>query len=363
MKMWLFKDEDDDQSDAKDEDEGPRLQNVTHDFKNDTFYSGYFPVDVDEQDMFYILFESRRNETRDEDPLIIWLRGEPGCSTTATLFENNSPYVFGKNETTGSPMLVNNPNSWNNFTNVLYLDSPVSTGFSFYKDVSSDNQRFFSLDQGVTDFVHFMKMFYDFHDQFRGRETYIIGQDFIAGKYIPAFVQALKDVKEDTFQDSEFEDKYLAESEKEWQDWINLKGIVLNSPMMDDLVQKNQTRYYAEHKKLVTSAQSFFMKYPNEFCLSAIEQELHYSKVLTCAVEESFATGNPFYPIFNIRNIHEKCQSWFDCYINNPLTSMALNQADIVGKFGANLTMTGSILYDSWTWNDCNSWTGYLIQS
>jgi len=25
MKMWLFKDEDDDQSDAKDEDEGPRL--------------------------------------------------------------------------------------------------------------------------------------------------------------------------------------------------------------------------------------------------------------------------------------------------------------------------------------------------
>ena len=216
MKMWLFKNEDDDQSDTKDEDEGPRLQNVTHDFKNDTFYSGYFPVDVDEQDMFYILFESRRNETRDEDPLIIWLRGEPGCSTTATLFENNSPYIFGKNETTGSPMLVNNPNSWNNFTNVLYLDSPVSTGFSFYKDVSSDNQRFFSLDQGVTDFVHFMKMFYDFHDQFRGRETYIIGQDFIAGKYIPAFVQALKDVKEDNFQDSEFEDKYLAESEKEW---------------------------------------------------------------------------------------------------------------------------------------------------
>jgi len=107
------------------------------------------------------LFESRRNETRDEDPLVIWLRGEPGCSTTATLFDNNSPYIFGTNETTGSPMLVNNPNSWNNFTNVLYLDQPVSTGYSFYKDINS--LRIYSLDQAVDDFIHFMKMFYDMH--------------------------------------------------------------------------------------------------------------------------------------------------------------------------------------------------------
>lgn len=242
MNMWLFKDDKDDKDKDKSkekEDDGPRLQNVTHDLKNDTFYSGYFPVDVDEQDMFYILFESRRNETRDEDPLIIWLRGEPGCSTTATLFENNSPYIFGKNETTGAPMLSNNPNSWNNFTNVLYLDSPIGTGYSFYKDASSNNTRFYSLAQGVTDFVHFMKMFYDFHDQFRGRETYIMGQDFMAGRYIPAFVQALKDVKEELFEDKEFEDKYLAKSTKEWQDWINLKGIALNSPKLDELIQKN----------------------------------------------------------------------------------------------------------------------------
>lgn len=76
----------------------------------------------------------------------------------------------------------------------------------------------------------------------------------MAGKYIPAFVQALKDVKEQNFEDTEFEDKYLVNSTKDWQDWINLKGIALNSPMMDDYVQKNQTRYFAEHKQLVTSA-------------------------------------------------------------------------------------------------------------
>ena len=105
------------------------------------------------------------------------------------------------------------------------------------------------------------------------------------------------------------------------------------------------------------------MSYPNEWCLSAIEEELWFSKLLTCSVEESFATGNPFYPIFNIRNIHKPCKSWFDCYENNPLTSMALNQADIVKKFGANMTMVGSLFFDQWQWSDCNSWNGYLIES
>jgi len=105
------------------------------------------------------------------------------------------------------------------------------------------------------------------------------------------------------------------------------------------------------------------MKYPNEWCLTAIENNLWLSELFFCSVEESFATGNPFYPIFNLRNIHEPCSSWFDCYESNPLTQMALNQADIVEKFGVNLTMEGSMLYYSWQWTDYNTWTGYLIES
>lgn len=96
---------------------------------------------------------------------------------------------------------------------------------------------------------------------------------------------------------------YLANSTKEWSQWFNLKGIALNSPMMDDVVQKNQTKHYAEHKKLITSAQSYFMTYPFEYCQAAIEIGSVLQETIWCAVEESFATGNPFYPLFNIRNI------------------------------------------------------------
>lgn len=49
----------------------------------DQMYSGYFPVDAKGQDMFYALVESRDQENKDTDPLLVWLRGAPGCSPSA----------------------------------------------------------------------------------------------------------------------------------------------------------------------------------------------------------------------------------------------------------------------------------------
>jgi carboxypeptidase C (cathepsin A) len=68
------------------------------------------------------------------------------------------------NETSGQPMLVENPNSWNNFSNVLYVDSPIGTGYSFPRAEDVEfSPRVYSIDYAVSDFVHFMKGFLDFH--------------------------------------------------------------------------------------------------------------------------------------------------------------------------------------------------------
>jgi carboxypeptidase C (cathepsin A) len=164
-KALFLGDDDDDKKDSDDaEDEKPvYMQNETRTIHNDTFYSGYFPVD-DYQSIFYILFESRNNQTRDTDPLIVWIRGEAGCSTTGNMFDNMSPLIFGVNETTGQPALVNNPNSWNNFTNMLYVDIQLGTGYSFARTSYEEFEpRVFSIDYVVSDFIHFMKGFLDFH--------------------------------------------------------------------------------------------------------------------------------------------------------------------------------------------------------
>jgi len=45
---------------------------------NETFYSGYMPLDHDEKEhLFFVMYESRNDP--ETDPLIVWLQGD--CSS------------------------------------------------------------------------------------------------------------------------------------------------------------------------------------------------------------------------------------------------------------------------------------------
>lgn len=148
-----------------------------------------------------MLFESRNK--RLTDPLVIWIRGEQGCSASADLFSEMGPYQFKVNETTGGiPSLTHNPHSWNAFSNLLILDVQIGTGYSFVR--GEKKQDAWSMDKSVKYFIRFMKQFYAHHEDFRGRELYIVGQDFFGGKMIPLYVQAIYDIDTPEYADSEF---------------------------------------------------------------------------------------------------------------------------------------------------------------
>jgi hypothetical protein len=66
--------------------------------------------------------------------------------------------------------------------------------------------------------------------------------------------------------------------------------------------------------KLVSSVEAWFMQYPGDLCKKAIENDKPWMKLAWCSIYESMATGNPFYPLFDIRNIKQECNGWFDCY-------------------------------------------------
>lgn len=74
-------------------------------------------------DMFYWLFKSRGEPST--DPLVMWLTGGPGCSSGIAVFYENGPFELNDNLT-----LRTNAYSWNNASNVIFLDSPIGTGFS-----------------------------------------------------------------------------------------------------------------------------------------------------------------------------------------------------------------------------------------
>ena len=72
---------------------------------------------------FFWYFKSQKSP--ENSPLAIWLNGGPGASSMFGLFTENGPCQVTKSST--SP----NPWSWNQEYNVLYIDQPVQTGFSY----------------------------------------------------------------------------------------------------------------------------------------------------------------------------------------------------------------------------------------
>jgi carboxypeptidase C (cathepsin A) len=74
---------------------------------------------------FFWFFEARSKPTT--SPLSIWLQGGPGSPTVVAAVSENGPCSVSND----SESTVLNPWSWNNEVNMLYIDQPVQTGFSY----------------------------------------------------------------------------------------------------------------------------------------------------------------------------------------------------------------------------------------
>ncbi|KAL5118868.1 hypothetical protein ACEQ8H_003191 [Pleosporales sp. CAS-2024a] len=87
-------------------------------------YAGYADVAPD-QHLFWWFFETRNGDAT-KTPLTVWINGGPGSSSMIGLFQEVGPCGVG-------PDLkpFNNPYSWSNASNMLFIDQPTTTGFSY----------------------------------------------------------------------------------------------------------------------------------------------------------------------------------------------------------------------------------------
>lgn len=181
-------------------------------------YSGYFNVKSGvDKNYFYWFFESR-SETQATDPLVVWLTGGPGCSSQlALLFENGPCSVTEDGQDT-----INNPYSWNNNANIMWVDQPAMVGYSYgAKGVDMDHNE----SQVGEDMYWFLQEFYNAHEEFRDNELFIFGESY-GGHYAPSVAHRI------------FQGNNHKEAEH-----INLAGVGVGNGLTDPVVQY---QYYPE---------------------------------------------------------------------------------------------------------------------
>ncbi|XP_067003352.2 retinoid-inducible serine carboxypeptidase [Anabrus simplex] len=127
--------------------------------------------------MFYWLYYTKASSDR---PLVIWLQGGPGSSSAG----------YGNFQEIGllDIDLKERNTSWVNEVNVLFIDNPVGSGFSY---VESDDLLVTNNQQIATDLVNFTRQFMEEHSQFRTTPTYIFTESY-GGKMSAEFALYLQ---------------------------------------------------------------------------------------------------------------------------------------------------------------------------
>ncbi|CAF3726610.1 unnamed protein product [Rotaria sp. Silwood1] len=137
-------------------------------------HAGHLSVDPEHHGtLFFWHFASKH--TSDKPRTVIWLNGGPGASSLVGAWTEIGPFRFQDENT-----IIENNGSWHLFVNLLFIDQPVGTGFSYI-----DNDSFIhELDEVVNHFVSFLDRYIEVFPELLQNDIYLAGESF-AAQYIP----------------------------------------------------------------------------------------------------------------------------------------------------------------------------------
>ncbi|EOA30599.1 hypothetical protein CARUB_v10013730mg [Capsella rubella] len=193
--------------------------------------TGYIGVGEEEEvQLFYYFIKSERNP--EEDPLLLWLSGGPGCSSISGLLYENGPMTVKHEVYNGTlPSLVSATYSWTKISSIIYLDQPVGTGFSYSRTQLVNK----ASDTGEVKRIHeFLHKWLGKHQEFLSNPFYA-GGDSYSGLIIPALVQEIS------------KGNYIC-----CKPPINLKGYVLGNPVTEYEIEQNHRIPYAHGMALIS---------------------------------------------------------------------------------------------------------------
>ncbi|KAJ7621355.1 carboxypeptidase [Roridomyces roridus] len=171
-------------------------------------YAGRLPItspnstNASANEFFFWFFPSSNELAKNE--IVIWLNGGPGCSSMDGLLQENGPFQWQS----GTFAPQQNPFSWTNLTNMVWIDQPVGTGLSLAAPgVPAQIQNETTI---AKDFAGFWKNFIETFEM-QGFDVYFTGESY-AGQFIPYISSYFLDQNDTTY--------------------YNVKGIQINDPVI-----------------------------------------------------------------------------------------------------------------------------------
>ncbi|KAK0195395.1 Alpha/Beta hydrolase protein [Armillaria mellea] len=253
--------------------------------------SGYINISDDSDDAFWFWFFEARDDP-DTKPLTLWLNGGPGCSAMIGLFQENGPCTINDSGET-----VYNPYSWNNFSNMIYIDQPFGAGFSKGSTLvnSTDEAAGFIWQAFQILFDH--KTF----SKFKGRE-FIIATESYGARFGPVFTQYFHS------QNAKIESGEINGTQ------IEVSKLLINDGKHDPVIQMQASVDYARHApsygSLVnTSVLMDVSTAYNETCLPALQDCYDDGDADTCHDAIVSCTHDVFNPTVGDRNPNDLRQN------------------------------------------------------
>lgn len=198
---------------------------------------------VDKQhnsNLFFWFFPAKIDP--DNAPVVLWLQGGPGASSLFGLFTENGPVNL-----TPKGKLVKRKYSWHLNHNLIYIDNPVGTGFSF----TDSDEGYAKNEKDVgRNLLAGLQQFLLLFPNLQKNEFFVTGESY-AGKYVPAISHAI-----------------LLDSRREGDDpqhpKINLKGLAMGNGLSDPLHQMNYGDYLYQLGLIDTNGHAIFQQYEKE---------------------------------------------------------------------------------------------------
>jgi len=236
-----------------------------------------------------------------KSPLVIWINGGPGCSSLLGMMYELGPFIVDEDL-----MASDNPQSWANFANVLFVDNPVNVGYSYS---SNDREDVYDEDELGADFVLFLNNWMKVFDFMKDQPLFVFGESY-AGIYVPSIARSIVEYN-------------LEHKNKK----INLKGIAIGNGWIDSFAQTASYPTFAHSHGLIDTPTKIAIDHIWNTCLVKMQasKSLTREQIGNCGILELVLEASGNVNEFDMRLYHP----YSNLLGNDAIASRFLNDPDV----------------------------------